>query len=107
MPETKKRGRFFQKIPKEALTSPGGMVCVFLAIFLEILDWILDAFHFVYPFKWEAAVALPKAILDFIFAIFSALLLGVSVRSNLLPFLIERIPFLGTILPTWIIRLFF
>jgi hypothetical protein len=105
MPETKKQSRFFQKVSKDVLTSPGGMVCLFLAAFLEVLDWVLDVFHFVYPFKWEAAVAIPKAILDFIFAIFSAPLLRVSVLSNLLPFLFERIPFLSTIVPTWIIRI--
>jgi hypothetical protein len=105
MPETKKQSRFSQKVPEEAFTSPGEMVCLFIACFIESLDWIFDFGHLIYLGSWETVVAFPKVVLDLAFALMSAFLLGISPWSNLLPFLIERIPFLSTISPTWVIRI--
>ncbi len=100
-----KKSRFFAKIPKSVFLRPEGMIILFLACFLELSDWIFDIFHFIYPGTWENFVSPIKTMLDLSFAFFSALLLKVSILSNLFPFLIERVPILSTILPTWVLRL--
>ena len=101
----KTQSRFFTKVPKTALLEPGGMIGVLLACFIEISDWFLDLFHLIRPGQWEVVVFPLKTYIDLVFAIFSAFLFGIPISSNILPFLIERIPFLSTILPTWILRI--
>lgn len=103
--EQKKRGGFFQRIPKETLLTPAGMVGVMLACLLEVSDWMLDYFHVLYPGKWEILVMPIKTSVDLIFGLFLSLMTRTSVKSNILPFLIERLPFIGTILPTWVLRI--
>lgn len=103
--EQKKRGGFFQRIPKETLLTPAGMVGVMLACFLEVSDWILDYFHILYPGKWESLVMPIKTFFDLIFGFSLSLMTRTSVKSNILPFLVERIPFISTILPTWVLRI--
>lgn len=103
--EEKKGSRFFAKVPKPALGRPEGMMLLFIACFLEVLDWIFDIFNLVFPGQWENVVSPIKTMIDFFFAFFSAVLLKLPILSNFLPFLIERIPLLSTILPTWVLRL--
>lgn len=102
----KKESKFFAKIPKEALLGPAGIFCVPLAILLEILDWIFDFFHMIYPGSWETIAGPVKTFLDLSYGIFSAHTLQIPLLSNVWPFLIERVPFLSTILPTWVLRIF-
>lgn len=94
--KTKKTGKWFRKIPKELLLSPGGMILVFLALIIEIIDWIplplVDQL-------WE----LP---LEIIFIVFFLLITKVPLQSAILPFIVERIPAVNDILPTWLIRMF-
>jgi len=103
--ESKAQSKFFTKIPKTNLLGPGGMIGVFLAVFVETSDWFLDLFHLMRPGQWEAAVFPLKTFIDLVYAIFSAFLFGVPISSNIVPFLIERIPILSTILPTWVLRI--
>jgi len=91
-----KKGKWFARIPRNILFSPGGLVLVAVAVLIEIGDLIpipiLDQI-------WE----LPLEI------IFMALLSVVAkppIKSLIIPFVIERIPLLNDILPTWLIRLF-
>jgi hypothetical protein len=108
MPEKKSPSPFFRKIPKRALLTPAGMICLVLAVTIELFDYLLDTICF-FLFKgmaYEVVTGPIKTFIDFFYAVFSALLLGVPILSNLLPFLIERIPVLGTILPAWVLRLF-
>ncbi len=92
---TPKKGRWFQKIPRNILFSPGGIILFLLAIIMELLD-IFPA-----PFVdqiWE----LP---LEIVFMILMAIIVKLPLMNYLIPFLIERIPVLSDILPTWVIRM--
>ena len=92
----KKKSGWFQKIPKDILFSPGGILLIFFALFMEILDWIpIPLFDQI----WE----LP---LEIIFMILLAIIAKVSFKSMIIPFIIERIPVISDYLPTWIIRMF-
>lgn len=91
----KKKGGWFQKIPTDVLLSPGGMILIFLALLIEIIDWIpipiLDQI-------WE----LP---LEIVFIILLTIIAKVPLKASIIPFIIERIPVLNDILPTWVIRI--
>lgn len=91
----KKKGRFFQKIPKDFLISPGGILLVFIAAIFEILDLLIPG----------GSLTI-EIIPDLIFAILLTLIAKVPLTSSVLPFLIERIPVLSDIIPTWLIRMF-
>ena len=92
----KKKGGWFQKIPPEILFSPGGMVLVFLALIIEIIDWIQLP---VIDLTWE----LP---LDIFFIILLSIIAKTPFKSLIIPFVIECIPVVNDIVPTWVIRLF-
>ena len=93
-PVPKKKG-WFQKIPADVLLSPGGMVLIFFAIIMEIVDLIPLP---VVDQIWE----LPFEI---VFIILLTLIAKVPLKTSLIPFLIERIPVINDILPTWVIRM--
>ncbi len=106
MPEAKKQSRFFQKIPKTKLLTPGGMIVMFLAITLDLLDYLLD---FIGVLIWKGlhyeVINWPiKTFGDVFFAVFSPLLLGISVLTSVLPLLLEMIPVVGTLIPSWLIN---
>jgi len=92
----KKKGGWFQKIPAETLLSPGGIILIFLAIIIEAIDWIPLPFI-------DQLIELP---LEVIFIIFLVIITKASFKSLIIPFIIERIPIISDILPTWLIRLF-
>ena len=92
--EKDKKG-WFQKIPTDIILSPAGMILIFFAIVMEIVDLI--------PFPvvdqlWE----LPFEI---VFIILLTVLAKVPLKASVIPFLIERIPMVSDILPTWVIRM--
>jgi len=93
--EVKKKKGWFQKIPADVLLSPAGMILVFLAMIIEIIDLIpipvLDQI-------WE----LP---LEIIFIFLLTVLAKVPLKASVIPFVIERIPIINDILPTWLIRM--
>lgn len=90
-----KKGKWFRKIPKEFLFSPGGITLVFLAIFFEILDIFIPGGSLTF-----------EIIPDLVFACFLIIIARVPFQSTVIPLLIERIPLISDILPTWLIRLF-
>jgi len=93
--EVKKKKGWFQKIPADVLLSPAGMILIFLAMIIEIIDLIpipiLDQI-------WE----LP---LEIIFIFLLTVLAKVPLKASVIPFVIERIPIINDILPTWLIRM--
>jgi uncharacterized protein YacL len=91
----KKRG-WFQKIPFEVLMSPGGAVLMSFAVLMEIMDFL--------PIPFIGDII--QIILEIIFIILLIKIAKVSFKSCIIPFLIERVPIISNILPTWVIRLF-
>jgi hypothetical protein len=94
--EAKKHG-WFQKIPTEILLSPGGVALVLFALIMELVDLvpipILDQ-------TWE----IPKEIF---FMILLSIIAKMSFKSMIIPFIIERVPAINDIIPTWFIKMFF
>jgi hypothetical protein len=92
----KKRGGFFAKIPKDKLFSPAGMLLIFIAAAIEIADLIplplIDQL-------WE----LP---LELIFIAMLVVVMGVPIQATIIPFVIERIPIINDVVPTWLIKMF-
>ncbi len=93
--KVKKKGKWFGKIPTNVLLSPGGMVLIFFALIMEILDIIPIPFA---DQLWE----LP---LELIFIVLLTIIAKVPLKTSIIPFLIERIPIVSDILPTWVIRM--
>lgn len=90
----KKKG-WFQKIPADILLSPGGMVLIFFALLIEIIDWI--------PIPvLDQIIELP---LEIIFIALLTIIAKVPLKASVIPFIIERIPVINDILPTWVIRM--
>ncbi len=96
-PAKKKKGGFFEKIPRDILFSPGGAVLLTFSLFMEGLDWIpipiLDSF------TWEL-------VLELIFIVLLVLIARVSFKGLIIPFIIERLPGISDILPSWFLKLF-
>jgi len=92
----KKKGGWFQKIPTEILLSPGGVILIFLAGLIEIIDWIP------LPFV-DQLIELP---LEIFFIVFFVIITKASFKSLIIPFIIERIPIISDIVPTWLIKMF-
>jgi hypothetical protein len=97
MPEKKVKAKgksLVKKIPTEVLLSPGGIILLMWAITIEAIDFIIPGGGL----TW-------KLILDIPFIIFFVIITKASFRTLILPFLIERMPFLGDIVPTWFLRI--
>jgi hypothetical protein len=95
--EAVKKQKITKKVPPEVLTSPGGFLLLFLAVIMEGLDLIF------LPFV-DQIIELP---LEITFIILFKIVTQLPLSSCILPFLIERIPVISDILPTWLLRLFF
>ena len=91
-------GKWFKKIPRDFLLSPAGVILMIYAGIMEIIDLIpvpgLDSL------TWELALEIPFVILLIVLA-------KVPIQSTIIPLLIERIPAVSDIAPTWVIRMFF
>jgi hypothetical protein len=94
--DSKKKGKWFQKIPKNVILSPGGAILVLFAILIEGVDLIPIPFV---DQLWEIP-------LELIFIALLTVIAKVPLKTSILPFLVERIPIVNDILPTWIIRMF-
>jgi hypothetical protein len=95
MATDEKRGELLAKIPRETLFSAGGFVLFFLAILIEGLDF------FPIPFL-DQIIELP---LDLIYIFLFKMITGLPLSSCIIPFLIERIPGISDVSPTWLIYL--
>lgn len=91
---TEKKGGWFKKFPKKALASPGGVILLFVIVIAEVFDLLIPG---------------GSLILELIPEIFICFLLSIvgkmPFKSLIVPLLIERIPILSDILPTWFIKL--
>jgi len=94
----KKKGAWFQKIPHEILLSPPGVILVIFAFIIEVIDWIPI------PPPFDQIIEIP---LELFFLLYLVIITKMSFKSIIIPFIIERIPLISDILPTWLIRLFF
>jgi len=92
-PVPKKKGGWFQKIPKDIFLTPGGMVILFVVVIVEILGVLIPIpiIGFI--------IQLPFVILLYILLITVA---KVSFKSLIIVPIIE---FFFPFLPTWIIRI--
>ena len=88
----------FKKIPKDVLFSPGGILLITFAALIELLDLIIPI-----PFL-DQIIEIP---LEIIFCILLIEIANVSISDLIIPFLIERIPGISDLVPSWLIRLFF
>jgi hypothetical protein len=94
---SKKKKSRFKKIPKEFLLTPGGVLLIFTALIMELLDFIPISPPF------DQIIEIPLEIFFMVLLKFAA---GMPIRSMIIPFIIERVPGLGDFLPTWLIRIF-
>jgi len=90
----KKQSKWFKKIPPEVLGSPGGMILLLMAGVMEIIDLIPVPFI---DNLWE----LP---LEIIFMVLLATVAKLPLQSMVIPFIVERIPIINDIIPTWLLR---
>ncbi len=96
----KEKGRgWFEKIPKDKLFTPGGAILLAFALATEILDILLP--DFVIP----GASLVVEIIPELIFILLLKMFFSVSFISLVIPFLIERIPIISDIVPTWFIKM--
>jgi hypothetical protein len=94
-------GKATKKISKEILFSPGGMILFFLAVLIEGLDLLPLPF-------FDQILEVPLEVFYFfLFKIITGVSFSECFRYFLVPFLIERIPLISDILPTFLLRLFF
>ncbi len=91
-----KKGGWFKKIPAGVLLSPGGMVLIFFALIMELIDLIPIPFI---DQLWE----LP---LEIVFIVLLGVIAKVPLKSGVFPFRVERIPVISDILTSCVILLF-
>jgi hypothetical protein len=94
--KVKKGKKRFNRIPPEILFSPAGMVLLFMAVVTEAMDLMIPGSTFGI-----------KLITDLFFVFFLMVVARSSFKSIILPFLIERIPLLSDLIPTWIVKMIF
>lgn len=86
---------WFQRIPASVILSPGGVILIFLAAVIELIDLIpLPIIDQV----WEIP-------LELLFIVFFIIIVKPSFRSLIIPFIIERIPFISDFIPTWFLKM--
>lgn len=96
-PISKKR-KWFKKIPKEFLFSPGGVILLFFALIMEITDLLI-------PVSGIDSLVI-ELIPEILFCLMLSMIVKIPFTSQIIPLLIERIPVISDIVPTWLIRMF-
>lgn len=91
---TEKKSDWFRKVPKEVLASPGGIILLFVIVISEIFDLLI-------PGGSLTLELIPEIFICFLLSIVAKM----PFKSLIIPLLIERIPILSDILPTWLIKL--
>jgi len=91
-------GKWFRKIPKDILLSPGGVILIFFALLMEIVDLLIPA-HLLDSLVIELMLEIP-------FCLMLSIIAKIPFTSQIIPLLIERIPVISDVIPTWFIRLF-
>jgi len=89
---------WWKKIPPDVLLSPGGIILIFLALIIELCDLILPGVAFL-----EYIIEIP---LEIVFLFLLAKIADYPLKAMIVPFVIERVPILSDVLPTWFLKLF-
>lgn len=89
-------GKWFRKIPKDILLSPGGVILIFFALFTEIVDFLIPP-HLLDSLVIELFLELP-------FCLMLKIIAGIPLTSMVFPLILERFDILG-IIPTWFVWL--
>ena len=92
-PKKKGSRKWFGKIPKDMILSPGGMVLLFAAIIIEVVDLLIP------PTGIDLLIEL---IPELIFAVLLTTIAGVPFTAQIIPILIEKIPIISDIVPTFL-----
>ena len=85
--------KWFGKIPKEMILSPGGIILLFAAIIIEVVDLIIP------PCGFDLLIEL---IPELIFSVMLTAIAGVPFTAQIIPILIEKIPVISDIVPTFL-----
>jgi len=94
--DKEKKNQWMPKIPPGVLFSPGGMILAVFSLIIEVIDILIPV-----PVLGDL-IKIPLEIMNMIIFI---VVTGFPLKSLIIPFLIERIPFIGDIIPTWFLRL--
>lgn len=89
-----KTRKWFGKVPFDMVLSPGGVILLFCALLLEITDLILP--------PSVADSILIELIPEIGFAFMLKFIAGVPFSAQIIPIIIERIPFVSDFLPTFL-----
>lgn len=92
--EVQSKGRWSRKIPSNILFSPGGIILFLFALVMEGLDPLIPG----------GSLTL-EIIPEVIFVVFLRVIAKVPFTASLIPFIIERLPVISDIVPTWFIRM--
>ncbi|MDI6603000.1 MAG: hypothetical protein QME57_02665 [Patescibacteria group bacterium] len=92
-----KKGGWFERVPRDILFSPGGMVLTLLALIIEGMDWLPI------PPVLDQILEIP---LEINFYILFIQIVKPSIKSLIIPFGLERIAGLSDILPTLLLKMF-
>jgi len=84
-----KKGGWWKKIP---------LILIFLALIIELCDLILPGVAFL-----EYIIEIP---LEIVFLFLLAKIADYPLKAMIIPFVIERVPILSDVLPTWFLKLF-
>jgi hypothetical protein len=94
----KKGGKRLSKIPSEILFSPGGMVLLFFALVMEAIDFLIPI---------PGACWTIELLIELFFILLLVIIAKTPFKSLIIPFIIERVPGISDIVPTWVIRMIF
>ncbi len=92
MSKIKKR---LKKIPPGFLFSPGGLFLILFAGLMELADIFIPGGSLTF-----------EIIPEIIFIILLRVITKMPLKNMLFPLILERIPMLSDIIPSWLIRLF-
>jgi len=89
----KTKGKWLKKVPKDLLLTPGGVVLLSFAFLMELLDLIPGG-----ALIWEW---IPEIFFMFLLSTIAK----IPLQGMVIPFIIERIPVVSDIVPSWLIRI--
>lgn len=92
----KKKSSWFQKIPTRVLFSPAGLVLAFVALIIEVIDLVPIP---VIDQIWELPIEL------MFIGFFMIIVEEATLKSMVIPFIIERVPLINDFLPTWFLKI--
>ncbi len=89
----KTKGKWLKKVPKDLLLTPGGVVLLSFAFLMELLDLIPGG-----ALIWEW---IPEIFFMFLLSAIAK----IPLQGMVIPFIIERIPVVSDVVPSWLLRM--